>query len=803
MKKVFIKYNPYKLETEITVDGKNLKENSEILRKTQKHENSNDAPRLQEKPKDSSNAPRLQEWIEELPQLLIDEYNDDRFEIEFHGTLLDYEDLTSVFAEAGKADNHKNISFEIKNRIPAKETTDKEKLIDTVFENIKKGPFDELRDPQIINAFENAKSTDFEVCVVATMSAGKSTLINAMLGQKLMPSRMEACTAIITRIKDISTEDRPFKAEVFYKNNPHKPMESHSDLTLSKMEKFNADDNVSVIKVSGNIPFVSSDDVSLVLIDTPGGDYAIEPNHGIVQSEFLEQSSKALVLYIMTGEFGTNDDNGLIKRVADSMAHEGKKSKDRFIFVINKLDERKKEDGDINQTLDRARGYLLKHGIANPNLFPAAALPALNIRMMMRGADIDEDTIDETEVKVKKLNRPKNGLFFEEYAVIPASLKNEINGQLEEARASYNGPENENKKEALIHTGVVSIEAAIRQYVQKYAKTAKIKNIVDTFMHKIEEEVETEGTKKTLAAMAKANTSEANEELRRVKIQIAAIREKIDSTEEAQKFKSAIDAAVVRINDGFTVAVEEIIKKFQSSITKRMFEAHSKKFTLSDVQDEVDSLVKFAKKEVEPNFKVDLNAVVENKLIKTFESLCDEYRKNLESLTGETDAQNLASVKIDPLKLMGGSFDYGNFSYEKFVKEEEVEDGEEWVKNTDKKWYKPWTWFQESGYFRTKYKEVKYIPGDELTQAFFQPVDRILYDSGDVAKEYAMQQSKKVAERFNLEFKRLNDVLKAKLAELQSHLGDKDKAEERLKEAERRLKWLENIKTEVESILEI
>jgi vacuolar-type H+-ATPase subunit D/Vma8 len=45
----------------------------------------------------------------------------------------------------------------------------------------------------------------------------------------------------------------------------------------------------------------------------------------------------------------------------------------------------------------------------------------------------------------------------------------------------------ENPQEALIHTGIVSIEAAIRQYVQKYIKTEKIKNIVDTFIHKIEE----------------------------------------------------------------------------------------------------------------------------------------------------------------------------------------------------------------------------------------------------------------------------------------------------------------------------
>lgn len=46
--------------------------------------------------------------------------------------------------------------------------------------------------------------------------------------------------------------------------------------------------------------------------------------------------------------------------------------------------------------------------------------------------------------------------------------------------------EGDDNQQALIHAGIVPIEAAIRMYVQKYAKTAKIKNIVDTFIKKLE-----------------------------------------------------------------------------------------------------------------------------------------------------------------------------------------------------------------------------------------------------------------------------------------------------------------------------
>ena len=61
----------------------------------------------------------------------------------------------------------------------------------------------------------------------------------------------------------------------------------------------------------------------------------------------------------------------------------------------------------------------------------------------------------------------------------------------------------------------------------------------------------------------------------------------------------------------------------------------------------------------------------------------------------------------------------------------------------------------------------------------------------------------KIATIFNDEFKRLDDVLKSKLSELESFTKDKEKADERIQECEARLKWLEKIKAKVESILEI
>ena len=248
MKNVFIKYNPYQVTTEIKIEGKEIKKNSRL------------------------NVPdqRLQEWIDNLPEILYEECSTKQFEITFQGTTLDYEDVLAV----SQASTKKGMDIKVKH-IPAIEVKDKEQAIAKIFKEIQSGPFEELKQPDVIRAFEMAKSSDFEVNVVATMSAGKSTLINSLLGQRLMPAKQEACTATITEIKDNDSDH--YEASVFDKEGTL--IETQSNLSYSIMERLNSNPAVSRIRVKGNIPFVASDDVSLVLVDTPGPNNSRDPEH--------------------------------------------------------------------------------------------------------------------------------------------------------------------------------------------------------------------------------------------------------------------------------------------------------------------------------------------------------------------------------------------------------------------------------------------------------------------------------------------------------------------------------------------
>lgn len=761
MKKVSIKYNPYKLETEITVDGKHLAQNSVLLEK-------------------SADGSRLQEWVEELPQLLVQECNDTLFDVKFRGTLHDYNDVVDAFTLAYNSGEIKKVYLD---RIPAKETTDKEKLIDQVFEKIKKGPFDELRGKDVTSAFERAKSSDFEVCVVATMSAGKSTLINALLREKLMPSKQEACTAIITKIKDTNTTD--WKAKVYAKDG--KLIEQQEHLTYSIMERLNGDEHVSEIEVSGNIPFVNSDDMSLVLVDTPGPNNARDPEHKKVQSEFLSKSSKPLILYIMEGTFGSDSDNELLGRVAESMKVGGKQSKDRFIFVVNKMDGRRAEDGTTDDTLKRVRAYLENHGIYNPNIFPAASLPALNIQLIKNGVKVDEDTQDETYMLERKLNR-NDDMHFEQYASLPKSIKDDINKKLETAKKKE-----DTRNQALIHTGIPSIEASIQQYVQKYAKTAKIKNIVDTFSHKLDEVGCVEKTKQELAKNVKQSE--------KIVQTINRIRSSVDDIKSARNFQRSVDAAVAKVNESNEI-IETIVAKLQAKITQKIDQGRGEKLDVDDVKYEIDSLEKFAKS-LEPDFQVDLENMIQNTLKKTCDELLREYRNKLAALTEVANTSGL-DISIDPLKLMEGSVSSADsFSYDYLVETRKVQNGTEKVKNENWRWYNPFTWKEGRKKIVATYKTVREIEASQLAQEFLEPVQSAIYENGDRARKYASEQANKIKAKYNLKFKELDAVLKKKLDELESYATDQKKAEKRVQETKRKLQWLDDIQKDVKSILEI
>lgn len=765
MRKIFIKYNPYKVETQVQIDGKPIKANSAL----------------------NVDDKRLQEWIEDLPQILVDECNTKVFKIIFHGTVLDYEDLLSVAKEA----KEKGIKIECEH-VPAKEVKDKEQAIEQIFSDIQNGPFEELKQSDVKRAFEMASSSDFEVNVVATMSAGKSTLINALLRQKLMPAKQEACTATITKIKDKDLDS--FRATVYDKDG--QLMETHPELSFSIMDSLNSNPLVSTINVEGDIPFVTSEDVSLVLVDTPGPNNSRDPEHKAATYRMLSESSKTVVLYILNAtQLAVNDDNNLLNHVAESMRVGGKQSKDRFIFVVNKLDDFKQGEDSVVNSIEKVRKYLEDKGIKNPNVYPAAALPALDIRTFLKDVDLSklnlmDDDIDpnimEAITKVKKLNRNEQ-LHLETYAPLTPSLRGEITSELAIAKES-----NDKYTEALIHTGIIPIESAIRMYVAKYAKTAKIKNIVDTFSKKLESARTFENTKQDIAL----NQNKQEE----IMSQIDAIKVKLKNGEEAKKFKDKIDS--INYDKEIRRVANSIIEEAQKKISKQCSSSESK-LSRRDAESICQVFAKFAEG-LQAEIQVKLENIITNHVEKNAQELLNQYKQRIADLSQDIE---VGVVEVNPFELLDGEIEsaknisklVADLTKTEYVKVREYE-----VENPERSGFFGFFKFWQPKYItKTEYADVEYIDGSELAQRFFANMEKQLFDNSDNAVKYAKEQTYNIKACFSKKFAELDNVLNKKLAELEVCATDEKNVEKMIKETKKRLMWLEDIQLRIQAILEI
>lgn len=769
MQTVMLTHNPYLIYSTILVNGEPPKKDSKLVQYLNL---------------------RFQVWVDKIPSLLAEEYNDDEFEITFHGTDLDYQDLLSATRSAAKD----GLKITIK-KIPAKEFGDKETDIRELFKKVKILPFDELQSPAVEDAFTKAFNEEFEVNVVATMSAGKSTLINALLGRKLMPSKQGACTATITRIKD--DDDSTFKAVSVDQDGNE--LDTFSVLDYKTMSSLNKNPQVSEIRVKGNIPFVSSKEVKLVLIDTPGPDNARDRRHGQVTAKALDQSSKMLVLFVMNGgKLHDEAQDMFLKRIAKSMSVGGKQSRERFMFVINKLDDYDEEDDDIaNETIPDTIKYLEEMGIENPNIFPAAALPALLIRRYQSTFDEDQKQklYDELKPIAEKMIKQEQ-LHLEKYPSLVSSCQLQIDSELQEAIEN-----NDIIGQALIHSGIRGIEESIRMYVTKYCRPAKIKNVVDTFKHGLDSAEAFEKTMQEIASQEK--------EQKRLGEQIEKLQGKLTSKEENEKFKKKISS--LEISSKLGADVDRLITDLQTDFSDFFLDCPNE----MDDTDASSFIKRFIKLvgEKQNEFQVAVDRLLRDDVNEKSKQLLKEYIAKLVALSEEFKGQGLS---IDLAAFAKGNL--AQLSENRVIDssiasriEEHTETRSRTVTKRARglnRLFHPSRWFnpeyEETEYYDVKVKEeVKFISKEKLYSSTVGPVYASLLAEKQRIMDYASAQTQEIKEYFYQKFDEVDAILLAKAEELRNATSSKQAAEAALQRANTILADLNNVKTELEAILEI
>ena len=348
------------------------------------------------------------------------------------------------------------------------------------------------------------------------------------------------------------------------------------------------------------------------------------------------------------------------------------------------------------------------------------------------------------------------------------------------------------KEEALIHSGIKSIEAAIRVYVDKYAKTAKIRGIVETFAKKLESQKSFERTRKQIA--------ESQERKAEIRANIEVIKGKIDDAKAAKSFNETINK--LDFSKDVAAKTGKIIEKAQASVREQIEAVGERKLSKTEAEGICAGFTNYAK-----NLQAKVCVDIENEVNRFIKEQCDQltaaYIERLQSFAKDV---NLGELQIDPVKILSGEIESANriaSIINSATETESVKVGEEWVANTNKKWYKPWTWFQEKGHWRNIYEDREFVEGKKLADAFFTPVQENLYQNQKDINESTKKQVNKIKKEFKERFDELDRALKKKLAELEQCASDENAQDEIIRQTTERLNWLTDIQNRVNAILEI
>lgn len=494
---------------------------------------------------------RLINIVDDIPKTFFEDCNDSGINIHFIGRTFEYEDLLHSCNIYNK-NNQTNITVEHTIKYDNIDIT-KLKEFEAI---LRESPIKELSEnEELINRFLNKLTTEFEVAVVATMSSGKSTLINSMIGQSILPARNEATTAKIFSIRD-DDDAKEFSLELLDKEK--NGLESKDGSLQEQLEDANSREDVHEIRLHGDLPNISSSTANLVLLDTPGPNNAQNQEHKETTYRLIKDNEKnPLIVYVLNAQQLTTDGvNNLLEEISDTIkSKNSSQNHDRFIFVLNKADGLEEEE--VSKMIDDAKKFLEKFSIKDPKVFPISSFSGLCCRKDAKKLKLSRKEKNQLNDSMSIVEDKVATHFFEQYAPLSEHQKSIIQNKLNKAK------ENDDwLTQAEIHSGIPSLEMAIDDYVNKYAIPMKIH---DAFAE-IEKAVDKEVNKDELLKVLQEREHESKD----LDEKLQEASRKITSKESVDRFKKKIESIGISY-EPIDNEKEKLEKKFNEILKKDIF----------------------------------------------------------------------------------------------------------------------------------------------------------------------------------------------------------------------------------------
>lgn len=201
----------------------------------------------------------------------------------------------------------------------------------------------------------------YNILITATMSAGKSTLINALVGKNISLMQNMAATSKIHTI--IS---KPFDDRVTTEYDS----EISLDATQDELLMDNEANRTSRITVSTFFNGLLGGQ-RIILYDSPGVNSSQNPEHTEITNKMIRSKKYKLLVYVLNAtQLGTTDEEQHLNLIAKAV---GKRN---ILFVMNKIDHLISEDESLSDVIMRQIDFLKQKGFKAPIICPVSARAA-------------------------------------------------------------------------------------------------------------------------------------------------------------------------------------------------------------------------------------------------------------------------------------------------------------------------------------------------------------------------------------------------------------------------------------------
>ena len=233
------------------------------------------------------------------------------------------------------------------------------------------------------------------ILITAVMSAGKSTLINAITGSEICQTQNGACTS---KIHFISNESYEY---------------------ASGISAGESDEDAESLHVCFRSNL--SDNYRYCLIDTPGVNSSTHPEHKKLTYKAIEQLKYDFVIYVINGSYiGVDDDIAHIQYISKHVPS------NKILFVVNKLDNYRPESDSIPNAIEEIKSMLVSMGIKKPKIFPMSAYSALLAKKYIFHENMPRREIRELEAMIANFIGDDVNLSLFGYPLRPPSTSHHI-----------------------------------------------------------------------------------------------------------------------------------------------------------------------------------------------------------------------------------------------------------------------------------------------------------------------------------------------------------------------------------------